>query len=100
MHNFEIPPNNAQKIDSIMYEIHVYNLGLTPELNTLKLYYAWRCHERENLLSYQGKNTAAEGGSSLYKRPLVLFITQLKRKKREFNSLERFEIAKLIQSIS
>ena len=37
--------------------------------------------ERENLLSHQGKNTAAEGGSSLYKRPLVLFITQLKRKK-------------------
>ena len=40
MHNFEIPPNNAQKIDSIMYEIHVYNLGLKTELNTLKLYYA------------------------------------------------------------
>ena len=40
MQNFEIPPNNAQKIDSIMYEIHVYNLGLKPELNTLKLYYA------------------------------------------------------------
>ena len=40
MQNFEIPPNNAQKIDSIMYEIHFYNLGLTPELNTLKLCYA------------------------------------------------------------
>ena len=49
MHNFEIPPNNAQKIDSIMYEIHVYNLGLKTELNTLKLYYAWRCHEREKI---------------------------------------------------
>ena len=40
MQNFEIPPNNAQKIDSIMYEIHFYNLGLTPELNILKLCYA------------------------------------------------------------
>ena len=49
MQNFEIPPNNAQKIDSIMYEIHVYNLGLKPELNTLKLYYAWRCHAREKI---------------------------------------------------
>ena len=49
MQNFEIPPNNAQKIDSIMYEIDVYNLGLTPELNTLKLYYARRCHEREKI---------------------------------------------------
>ena len=47
MQNFEIPSNNAQKIVSIMYKIHVYNLGLTPELNTLKLFYAWRCHERE-----------------------------------------------------
>ena len=34
------PLNNAQKKDSIIYEIHVYNLCLTPEMNTLKPFYA------------------------------------------------------------
>ena len=70
MQNFEIPPDNAQKIDSIMYEI------LQPRFDAwIKYFEALLClkmpWERENLLSHQGKNTAAEGGSSLYKRPLV-----------------------------
>ena len=38
----KILPNNAQKMDSIMYEIYVYKLCQLPELNTLKLFLCFK----------------------------------------------------------
>ena len=45
-HIFENNNNTAQRASSIIYQIYIYNLWLTPELSTLNLVYACWCHKR------------------------------------------------------